>query len=126
MMAEVIEHLYTSPKLVLGCIATLLDKKGYLVIQTPNAVALRKRLKMLKGKHPYEMIRETRTNPGHFREYTIEELVLFGRELGFVLTDYTIRNYLNHEGIGGIVYNALCNALPKRLRDGIMICFQNC
>lgn len=79
---------------------------------------------MLWGKHPYEMIRETRTNPGHFREYTVDELVSIGRELEFVPIDYTIRNYFRHRGVRGWVYDAVCNFLPKGFRDGITICFQ--
>jgi len=124
IMAEVIEHLYTSPKLVLQCIATWLDKKGYLIIQTPNAVSLGKRLKMLMGKHPYGMIRETRSNPGHFREYTIGELISISRGVGFVLSDYAICNYFRREGVKGIIYNVLCSVFPITFRDGITICFR--
>jgi len=74
VMGEVIEHLYTSPRLVLSFLRTLLAENGVMIIQTPNAVSLAKRLKMVIGRQPYEMIRETRENPGHFREYTADEL----------------------------------------------------
>ncbi len=75
VMAEVIEHLYTAPRVVLAFLTTLLEEGGWLIIQTPNAVALRNRVKMMLGRNPFEPIRETRSNPGHFREYTGEELV---------------------------------------------------
>lgn len=40
VMAEVIEHLHTSPTLVLSFLKTLLKPEGVLIIQTPNALAL--------------------------------------------------------------------------------------
>ena len=119
IMAEIIEHLYTSPKLVLACIKTWLKKDGYLIIQTPNAVSLGKRIKMLIGKHPYEMIRESRINPGHFREYTIKEILVITEKLGFILVNYNICNYFSHPK--RFIYNII---LLKQFRDGITICFQ--
>jgi len=75
VLAEVLEHLYTAPSLVLAFLVTFLDNDGILVLQTPNAVSLRKRAKIAIGRHPYEQIRAERANPGHFREYTATELV---------------------------------------------------
>jgi trans-aconitate methyltransferase len=124
IMAEVIEHLYTSPRLVLGCIATWLEKEGYLIVQTPNAVSLMKRVRMLKGKHPYEMIRETRTSPGHFREYTLKELSSIGKELGLTRTGYTIHNYFRYQSMKNTLYNALCRVLPSEFREGMTMSFQ--
>lgn len=74
VMAEVIEHLYTSPSLVLDFLGHFVAEGGYLIIQTPNAVDVTKRGRMLLGYNPYERIREDRSNPGHFREYTAAEL----------------------------------------------------
>jgi SAM-dependent methyltransferase len=82
VMAEVIEHLYTAPRLVLAFLAELLDDRGSLIIQTPNAAALRNRVKMMLGRNPFEPIRETRSNPGHFREYTGKELVAICGQAG--------------------------------------------
>lgn len=59
VMAEVIEHLYTAPTLVLTCVASWLVPGGRLVVQTPNAVALDKRVRLLCGRNPYESIRRT-------------------------------------------------------------------
>jgi hypothetical protein len=134
VMAEVIEHLYTSPKLVLACATTWLKKGGYLIIQTPNAVSLRKRIIMLRGRNPYEMIRETRIHSGHFREYTIEELISVGKEIGLVCVDYSISNYFMDVSIRQgkskwrmlkrLLYDTLYNILPNTFRDGITLCFQ--
>src|SRR3989442_552147 len=82
VMAEVIEHLYTAPRVVLGFLARLLDDRGSLIIQTPNAAALRNRVKLMLGRNPFEPIRETRSNPGHFREYTGRELVTICENAG--------------------------------------------
>lgn len=124
IMAELIEHLYTAPSLVLKCIATWLNKGGYLIIQTPNAISLNRRLKMILGRHPYDPIRETQLNPGHFREYTLKELVSEGKKCDFTLTSYTVNNYFRHKGLKGILYNSFCKILPNSFRDGITICFQ--
>src|SRR5262249_32946221 len=44
VMAEVIEHLHTSPNLVLQLMRSLLRDDGVLIVQTPNAVSLQRRL----------------------------------------------------------------------------------
>jgi hypothetical protein len=82
-MLEVVEHLYTSPGQVLAFLAQFLGVGGQLLIQTPNAVSLAKRLRMLGGRNPFELIRETRTNPGHFREYTRQEICDLAAAAGF-------------------------------------------
>jgi trans-aconitate methyltransferase len=74
VFAEVLEHLYTAPELVLRYLRELIVPGGVLLLQTPNAVALRKRVKMAMGTNPFERIRVQRDNPGHFREYTAGEL----------------------------------------------------
>jgi SAM-dependent methyltransferase len=85
VMAEVIEHLYTAPELVLRFLRTLVADNGLVVIQTPNAAALSKRIKLLVGRNPYEMIRVDPTNPGHFREYTSRELTRISAAAGFAV-----------------------------------------
>lgn len=83
VFAEVIEHLYASPRLVLRFLHHLLSGAGVLLIQTPNAASLTKRVKLLAGSNPYEKIREDATNPGHFREYTASELREYASSEGF-------------------------------------------
>ena len=124
IMAEVIEHLYTSPVLVLRFISAWLRKGAYLLLQTPNACALHKRLRMLFGRNPYEMIRITRHNPGHFREYTIKELISVASQSGLQLVDYATCNYFDHGTISHRLYNASSRILPTDLRQGITACFQ--
>jgi 2-polyprenyl-3-methyl-5-hydroxy-6-metoxy-1,4-benzoquinol methylase len=71
---EVLEHLYTAPETVIPALVRLLRPGGTMVIQTPNAAALNKRLMLLIGRNPYERIRTDLTNPGHLRELTKAEL----------------------------------------------------
>ncbi len=102
IMAEVIEHLYTSPEIVINCIKQTIKKNGYLIIQTPNAASLSKRLKlMFEGKNPYEMIRLDNRNPGHFREYTTAELEKIFNNLSFKICKIETTNYLKFDSNKG-------------------------
>ncbi len=133
VFAEVIEHLYTAPELVLAYLKELLKPKGVLVVQTPNAVALRKRAKMLLGMNPFERIRADRSNPGHFREYTRPELVGILQQAGFTIDSVQMKyyfdaRYADHEigneparPIGGAIRNAFYRLLPGSLQEGITI-----
>lgn len=121
IMAELIEHLYTAPKLVLGFIQTTMLKGGILIIQTPNAVSLDRRIKMLLGKHPYDTIREDNLNPGHFREHTLDELLSISKDVGFKVKSFTIDNYFVHKRLIGIMYDLVCKILPKSFRHGITL-----
>jgi 2-polyprenyl-3-methyl-5-hydroxy-6-metoxy-1,4-benzoquinol methylase len=93
VMAEVLEHLHTAPSLVLDCLSTLLEPGGLFVLQTPNAAALGKRLAMVRGRNPFEPIRETIENPGHFREYTQDELALIFTSAGYQVEEVCLTNY---------------------------------
>jgi len=53
VLAEVLEHLHTAPELVLAYLSRLIAPHGLLLLQTPNAVALRKRVRMLLGQNPF-------------------------------------------------------------------------
>lgn len=119
--AEVLEHLYTSPKTLFLNFSKILNKNGLLIIQTPNAVSFRKRLKMLTGKNPYELLRENLKNPGHFREYTKKELITLGLECGFTTKEIIMDEYFENPSIGSKIYRAFKNIIPKNLRSGITI-----
>jgi SAM-dependent methyltransferase len=121
LAAEVIEHLHTAPAVVLGYLAQWLRDDGVLILQTPNAVALHKRLRMLAGRNPYEPIRTSKTNPGHFHEYTVPELVDAAGEAGLAPDRWTTANYFGGSGRVGRLYAALGPMLPANLRHGITI-----
>ena len=119
VMAEVIEHLHTAPSVVLGYLAGWLRPGGVLVVQTPNAVALHKRLRMLLGRNPYEPIRTTPRNPGHFHEYTIAELRAAAAAAGLIPAGLITANYFGGSGAAHRLYAALGSVLPPSLRHGI-------
>ncbi|GAB3282255.1 hypothetical protein GCM10027347_58400 [Larkinella harenae] len=137
IMAEVIEHLYVSPLLVLNFLKSILTKDGILIVQTPNAVAIHKRIKMMFGRNPFEQIRKEYTNPGHFREYTVAELREIGNALGLSTKMLTTGNYFDYQyrpvhgehpvkpqpKLGYL--NTFFNLLPSSLKPGITIVFQN-
>lgn len=132
VFAEVIEHLHTAPTLVLRWLADRLVPGGIMLIQTPNAVALPRRVKMALGYHPFERIREDATNPGHFREYTAAELAADARAVGLSVESVGIHSYFDfryarhgatrsREKILGAVKNIAYPLLPSSMRPGLTV-----
>ena len=129
VFAEVLEHIHTAPTLVLAFLETLLEPDGIIVLQTPNAVALHKRIQMLCGKNPYELFREDLSMPGHYREYTRSELLGFATDCGFDTIHFTFGNYFDYRyrghGHGTQVrprpttINWIYRLLPGFLKPGI-------
>ena len=118
---EVIEHLYTSPIPVLGMLREFLSDDGFLVIQTPNAAALWKRVLLLKGRNPYELIRLSRTAPGHFREYTVKELKDYAAQTGFEVVETRVDNFYKHTNPFPIKWQSYTRWLPDTCKDSITI-----
>jgi len=73
--SEVIEHIYEAPEFSLLFLNYLLNPDGFIIITTPNAASLYRRLKLLLGKNTINRIRFYNLNPAHYREYTKEELI---------------------------------------------------
>ncbi len=133
VFAEVIEHLFTAPELVLAYLRELLVPGGQLLLQTPNAASLRKRIKLALGSNPFERIRLDPSNPGHYREYTAHELGQILADAGFTVRKswsrfYFDARYARHERgteppnfLRGTVLNLANRALPPFLREGITI-----
>lgn len=133
VMAEVIEHLYTSPRLVLSFVESLMKPRGRLILQTPNAAALHKRVALLFGRNPYERIREDVRNPGHFREYTLPELAEYGAAVGLRMEEHFYGNYFDYRYKGYsrpgarvpkrhlAVVNVAYDLMPPTLRPGITL-----
>lgn len=124
IMAEVIEHLHTSPMLVLKFLMTCMKISSYIIIQTPNACRLQNRIIMIRGRNPFEQIRINHRNPGHFREYTLTEMLNIGREVGLKCIGHSIRNYFLPISREAKAYRFITNLLPSTMREGITICFQ--
>jgi trans-aconitate methyltransferase len=119
--AEVIEHLHVSSETVFQLLARGLAPSGHLVIQTPNATALPKRVRMLLGQNPYEPIRAEAGNPGHFHEHTVEELREAVEGAGLEVERLVAANYFDHGSRKNRVYRALEPVLPGTLREGITV-----
>lgn len=119
--SEIIEHLYTSPATILNSLKTLLAARGAIFIQTPNAATLSARLALLRGRNPYHLIREQRTNPGHFREYTRDELVTYAQAAGFNVLQSDYCSYWVHP-IAPIRW--VENAIPS-FRRGLSLLIEN-
>lgn len=121
--AEVIEHLYTMPSKVIGFLSEFLVDSGYMILQTPNGVSLDRRVNMLMGKNPYDMINEKRQN--HYREYTLKELSQILQECGYKIHHTSITNYFNPEKTWGQrMFRKLSPIIPRNLRQGMTIVAQ--
>jgi SAM-dependent methyltransferase len=118
---EVIEHLHVAVVPVLRFLASALRPGGHLILQTPNATALPKRLRMLLGRNPYEPIRDEPGNPGHFHEYTLGELLEAIDMAGLEVTRSLTANYFDHGSRKNRVYRAVGSLLPGALREGITV-----
>ncbi len=97
---------------------------GYLILQTPNGISLGRRLQMLAGRYPLEMIREDRNNPGHFREYTRDELIACGRAAGFEIIHASLSNYFGERSLKRFAYNVICRLSPFEWEEGIMLVYR--
>jgi cyclopropane fatty-acyl-phospholipid synthase-like methyltransferase len=133
VLAEVLEHLHTAPEITLAYVRSLMARGGTLILQTPNAASLPKRIKLLLGRNPYERIRLDISDPGHFREYTLSELRSIMTGAGFAVRKcatgfYFDARFAHHEPgrahkqpIVGSLKNMLYPFLPSGLREGITI-----
>ncbi len=132
VFAEVIEHLYTSPSLVLKFLKTLMSESGLLIVQTPNAVVAHKRLQLLCGRNPYSLISEDQWEPAHYREYTAAELSRYLVQAGFEVKESSFENYFDYRFTGHgqgdnterrslKLINTIYSMLPGSLRPGL--CF---
>jgi SAM-dependent methyltransferase len=118
---EVIEHLHVDAVPVLERLGDAVAPDGHLVVQTPNATALPKRVRMLFGTNPYEPIRHQPGNPGHFHEYTLDELRTAVEAAGLSVERMITANYFDHGSRKNRAYRALEPILPRTLREGITV-----
>lgn len=85
-LIEVIEHFIYSPSKVLKEIYRVLNKKGILILTTPNVASLNNRVRLLKGKNIFwnlnDFLNENIT-VRHNREYTLKEIIILMKLTGF-------------------------------------------
>jgi 2-polyprenyl-3-methyl-5-hydroxy-6-metoxy-1,4-benzoquinol methylase len=119
--AETLEHLHTAPEYSLAFLGSLLTEKGILLVTTPNAAMIMKRLiLLLKGKNPYEQIRLIAENPGHYREYTMKELIDIGTRSQL---DPVYAEYINFYASTNFIYGFL-KCLKSTFKDSFVIAFR--
>jgi len=79
LLIDFIEHIHGSPKDLLNFALSVLKSNGLILIEVPNAVNLKNRIKVLFGKSNQQSIGFIFWNIGeyrsHFREYTKAELI---------------------------------------------------
>lgn len=107
MLHHVLEHLHESPRELLNTLLGLLRVGGVLIVTVPNAVNLRKRLSVLRGRTnlaPYDHF-YWHEGPwrGHVREFVRDDLVQLARYLGLELLE-----------VGS--YHAMIQVVPRRMR----------
>lgn len=120
VFCEVIEHLYTPPDVVLDRFQKALVAGGNIIIQTPNATAIHKRVRMMLGKNPYDLLQPSKM--GHFREYTRKELQEMLRTAGFHVRSTHMKNYFNnHQTPIHWLFSRTETFIPPTMRDGITI-----
>ncbi|HMR00444.1 MAG TPA: hypothetical protein PKE39_15585, partial [Ignavibacteria bacterium] len=123
---EVLEHVYTSFDFIFPFLKTAVKDSGFLLIGTPNAVSLKRRLVMLSGRNPFDRITTEIYDPNHFREYTKKEMVEIVSGFGFKLNTFICMsnyNYINH-GFIGKTYKLISSFLPYSLKDNMTFVFQ--
>lgn len=121
VMAEVLEHLYVPARAVLSFLAERARRPGFIVLQTPNAAALHKRLALLRGHNPVETPRLSRENPGHLHEYTLAELRTEVQAAGLTVEWLRAENYFGSGALAGL-YRVAGRLLPATWCHGVTVC----
>lgn len=122
----VIEHLHDSPRLILNAMGEHLKTGGLMVIEMPNAVNLRKRLDVLRGRTNYsplgELYHSLGPYRGHVREYTLNETVELCELSGFVVHHAAHFDHLGQSlPFGARQAYALAGRLMPSLYTGLLV-----
>jgi hypothetical protein len=104
-----------------------MKENALLIIQTPNAVALHKRLIMLAGRNPSELIDSSKT--GHLREYTGKELKQYAEKVGLSVEKTIYSSYFDYRYLPNptsspsllFLLNLGYRLAPSSLRTGITV-----
>jgi len=127
LVCDVIEHLHASPRALLTGALEVLRDDGWLVVSVPNAVSIRKRLDVLRGRTNYppyaQFFAADRVWRGHVREYSWGDLAQLAQFLG--LADASIHGA--HHLLGVLPAWArgpfrLALSPTPSLRDTLILC----
>ena len=116
---EVLEHLNVPPRDVLAFLGAQLADDGCLLLTTPNAAWLKNRLKLLRGRNPFEPLRPG--GGGHIRESTLAELRTAAQEAGLGCAAAQQCGLYGFTGAKDRFYNALANATLPSLRRSLFL-----
>jgi SAM-dependent methyltransferase len=93
MAHDVLEHLHTSPRVLLNRLLQYIKPGGIMAITVPNAANLRKRIHLLFGRTNYAKYAYYYWYPGlwrgHIREYVRGDLILMNQYLDLELLELT-------------------------------------
>lgn len=96
MMNDVLEHIHDSPRELLNKGLDIVRPEGYIYISVPNAVNIKKRLKVLIGRTNMAPYAQYFWYPGpwrgHIREYTRKDLRLMAKFLNLKVIKLTTAN----------------------------------
>ncbi|MFL5538993.1 MAG: class I SAM-dependent methyltransferase [Longimicrobiaceae bacterium] len=124
---DVIEHLHESPRELLNLAGAQLKAGGVLAVTMPNAVNLRKRLSVLRGRTNYPDVDQFYLSVegwrGHVREYTLGETAHLCEAAGFEVESATTFEGNAHGLLKGVAlraYLALSRLAPT-LRSALLV-----
>ncbi len=107
---HVLEHLADSPRELLNDLIGRLGEGGLLYLTVPNAVNLRKRLRVMIGDTNYPRYSTyywaQHGYDGHIREYVLDDLLQLAKNQGM---EVVLNGHYNH----------FWHAIPKNLRLGV-------
>jgi len=110
LTTEVIEHIFDTDNF-LANIKRLLKPGGELVVSTPNAASLGRRLLLLLGRSPNLEITSRIEDSGHIRYFTMSSMKQLLREHGFDIL-VTTSNIVNFSYSGRVSSRLLSKLWP--------------
>jgi SAM-dependent methyltransferase len=98
LFCEVLEHFTRHPGAALRNIVNIVKPGGRIFFSVPNFASVQKRLALLAGKNPQDMLSKTVPYYAHLREPTLDEALRWWREAGACVhrtgyTDYDHRDF---------------------------------
>jgi len=127
---SVIEHLHESPREFLNVMGEFAKTNGYILVEMPNSVNLRKRISVCFGKTNYnpvgELFYSTSSYRGHVREYTLAETIFILQQSGFTIRHSSTFEHIAYKKLSAPLkqlYLALGHLVPT-FRSGILVIAQ--
>ena len=118
ILNNVIEHFHDSPRKLLNELISCLKVGGVIFIDVPNAVNLRKRIDVLRGKTNYPSFHSYywASYPwrGNNREYVKDDLIHLGKFLGLEILEISSHHYYLDQlsYFSGELFKAICKIFP--------------